>query len=82
MKGVEEIGEINEELKVESSQKGKTESENEQDLQIVEIIEEKQQHVEETTIQKEYHSINEQSNRINKGYKISYNNNNKQRNRK
>ena len=70
MKGVEEIGEINEELKVESSQKGKTESENEQDLQIVEIIEGKQQHVEETTIQKEYHSINEQSNRINKEYKI------------
>ena len=39
MKGVEENGEINEELKVESSEKGKTESESQQDLQKVEIIE-------------------------------------------
>ena len=39
MKGVEKNGEINEELKVESSEKGKTESESQQDLQKVEIIE-------------------------------------------
>ena len=65
MKGVEENGEINEELKVESSEKGKTESESQQDLQKVEIIEGKQQQVEETTVQKENHSI--RKNIINKG---------------
>ena len=38
-KGVEENGEINQELKVESYEKGKTESKSQQDLQKVEIIE-------------------------------------------
>ena len=57
MKRVEENGEINEELKVESSEKRKTERESQQDLQKVEIIEGRQQQVEETTVLKEYHSI-------------------------
>ena len=63
MKGIEENVEINEELKVESSEKGKTKSQ--QDLQKVEAIEGKQQLVDETTVQKQYHSISE--NIINKG---------------
>ena len=76
MKGVKENGEINEELKVESSENGKAEGESQQDLQKVEIIEGKQGLVEETTVQKEYHSIN--VNIINKGMgkkcnKITYN---------
>ena len=57
MKRVEENGEISEELKVESSEKRKTERESQQDLQKVEIIEGRQQQVEETTVLKEYHSI-------------------------
>ena len=65
MKEVEENGEINVELKVESSEKGKTENESQQDLQKVEIIEGKQRQLEETTVQKLYHSISE--NIINKG---------------
>ena len=65
MNGVEENQEINEELKVESSEKEKTASESQQDLQKVEIIEGKQQQVDKTTIQKRYHSIRE--NIINKG---------------
>ena len=65
MNGVEENEEINEELKVESSEKEKTASESQQDLQKVEIIEGKQQQVDKTTIQKRYHSISE--NIINKG---------------
>ena len=59
MKGVDKNREINEELKVENSEKGKTWSEGQQDLQQGEIIERKQQLVEETTVQKEYHSISE-----------------------
>ena len=55
----------NEELKDDSSEKGKTESESQKDLQKVEIIEEKQQQVEETTVQKDYHNIGQ--NIINKG---------------
>ena len=55
----------NEELKDDSSEKGKTESESQKDLQKVEIIEEKQQQVEETTVQKDYHNIRQ--NIINKG---------------
>ena len=65
MKGIEENVEINEELKVEISEKGKTKSESQQDLQKVEAIEGKQQLVDETTVQKQYHSISE--NIINKG---------------
>ena len=42
MKGVEGNGEINKELKVESSEKGETESESQHDPQKVEIIEGKQ----------------------------------------
>ena len=52
MKGVEENGEMNEELKVKSSKKAKTEIE-------IEIIKLKQQPGEETTTQKEYHVISE-----------------------
>ena len=65
MKGVEEIGEINEELKVESSDKERTERERHHCLQKVEIIEGKEQQVEETTTEKDYYSISE--NIINKG---------------
>ena len=65
MKGVEGNGEINEELKVESSEKGETESESQHDPQKVEIIEGKQQQLEEITVQKVYHAISE--NIINKG---------------
>ena len=65
MNGVEENGKINEELKIESFQKRKTESESQEDLQKLEIIEGKQQQVEETTVQKEHHNISE--NIINKG---------------
>ena len=65
MKGIEENVEINEELEVEISEKGKTKSESQQDLQKVEAIEGKQQLVDETTVQKQYHSISE--NIINKG---------------
>ena len=50
MKGVEKNGEINEELKVENSEKWKTESESQQDPQKVEIIKGKQQQVEETAV--------------------------------
>ena len=63
-KRVEENGEINKELKVESSEKRKTERESQQDLQKVEIIEGKQQQVEETTLQKQYHDVTD--NLINK----------------
>ena len=49
MKGAEENGEMNEELKTENSQKRKTDSESQPDLQKVEIIEGKQQQVEKTT---------------------------------
>lgn len=65
MNGVEENGEINEKFKVESSEKNKTESKCQQDLQKIGVIEGKQQQVEETTRRKEYHNISE--NKINKG---------------
>ena len=71
MKGVEENGEINQELEVKSCEKGKTESE-------VGIIEVEQQLVKETTTKKEYHIISK--NIIKKGVqskitcnKITYN---------
>ena len=67
MKGVEENGEINEKLKVKSSDKGKTKSKSQQSLQKAEIIKRKQQPVEETTVQKECHSISQ--NITNKGMK-------------
>ena len=64
--------------KNESSEKGKTESARQQDLEKVEIIERKQQQVEKTTVQKDYHNISE--NIINNGMenkmtcnKITYN---------
>ena len=65
MNGVEENGEINEKFKVESSEKNKTESKCQQDLQKIGVTEGKQQQVEETTGRKEYHNISE--NIINKG---------------
>ena len=73
MKGVKENGEINEELKFESSEKEKIEHPSQQDLQDLEIVEGKQEQVEETTVQIEYHSIS--ANIINKGMesKMTYN---------
>ena len=73
MKGVEGNGEINEELKVESSEKGETESESQHDLQKVEIIEGKQQLLEESTVQKEYHAISENMIKKGMGSKITRN---------
>ena len=52
MKRVEENGKINQKSEFKDFEKGKTERE-------VEITEVKQQLVEETTTQKEYHSISE-----------------------
>ena len=73
MKGVKENGEINEELKFESSEKEKIEHQSQKDLQDLEIIEGKQEQVEETTVQIEYHNIS--ANIINKGMesKMTYN---------
>ena len=65
MKEAEENGEKNVELVTDSSDKIRTESESQQYLQKGEIIEGKQQHVEDTTIRKEHHNIDE--NLINKG---------------
>ena len=67
MKGVEENGDINKELLVDSSEKGKTESASQQDLEKLERIEGKQQHTEEIIIQKEYDCISKIS--ISKGIK-------------
>ena len=65
MKEAEENGEKNVELVTDSSDKIRTESESQQYLQKGEIIEGKQQRVEDTTIRKEYHNIDE--NLISKG---------------
>ena len=64
MKRIEENREINEDLKVESSEREKTESESQLYLQKVEFIKRKQQQVEETTVEKEHHNS---ENIINKG---------------